>query len=49
MTNSTSTDTTFGGAWSNGIIVKQQGCYYTVLADKQVNDGALQLSTPLFN
>ena len=37
MTNDTSTDATFGGAWCNRI-TKQQGCHSTTPADKQINE-----------
>ena len=38
MTNSTSTDVTFGGAWCNIMITKQQGYHSTTPADKQINE-----------
>ena len=38
MPNSTSTDVTFGGAWCNRMITKQQGCHSITPADKQINE-----------
>ena len=38
MTNSTSADATFRGAWCNRMITKQQGCHSTTPADKQINE-----------
>ena len=35
MTNSTSTDITFGGAWCNRVIPKQDDSHSTTPADKQ--------------
>ena len=38
MTNSTSTDVTYGGAWCNRAVAKQKDSHSTVPADKQVNE-----------
>ena len=38
MTNSTSTDATFAGAWCNRMVTKQQGCHFTNPADKQIKE-----------
>ena len=37
MTNSTSTDVTFGGAWCNRVVAKQEDSHSTAPADKQMN------------
>ena len=38
MTNSTSTDVTFEGAWWNRVIAKQTDFHSTAPADKQINE-----------
>ena len=38
MTNNTSTDDIFGGAWCNRMITKQQGCHSTTPDYKQTNE-----------
>ena len=38
MTNSTSTDITFGGAWRNRVVANQGDPHSTVPADKQINE-----------
>ena len=38
MTNSTITDVTFGGAWCNRVVTKQEDSHSTALADKQINE-----------
>ena len=38
MTNSTSTDVTFGGAWCNRMAAKQEDPHSTPPADKQINE-----------
>ena len=38
MTNSTSTDVTFGGAWCNRVIAKQGDSHSTAPNDKQINE-----------
>ena len=38
MTNSTSTDVTFGGGWCNRMITKQQDYHSTTPAAKQINE-----------
>ena len=38
MTNSTSTDVTFGGAWCNRVVAKQDDSRSTAPADKQMNE-----------
>ena len=38
MTNSTSTDVTFGGARCNRVVAKQEDSHYTAPADKQINE-----------
>ena len=35
MTNSTSTDVTFGGAWCNRVVAKQEDSHSTAPANKQ--------------
>ena len=37
MTNSTSTDVTFGGTWGNRVVAKQEDSHSTAPADKQLN------------
>ena len=37
MTNSTSTDVTFGGAWCNRVVAKQEDSHSAAPADKQIN------------
>ena len=34
MANSTSTDVTFGGAWCNRVLAKQEDSNFTAAADK---------------
>ena len=38
MTNSTSTDGTFIGAWCNRVVAKQEDFHSTTPADKQINE-----------
>ena len=38
MTKSTSTDVTFGGAWCNTVIAKQEDFPSTSPADTQINE-----------
>ena len=38
MTNITSTDVTFGGAWCNRVVTKQEDSHSTVPAEKQINE-----------
>ena len=38
MTNSTSTDVAFGGAWCNRVVAKQEDRHSTAPADKQINE-----------
>ena len=38
MTKNTSTDVTFGGAWCNRVVVKQEDRHSTASADKQINE-----------
>ena len=38
MTNSTSTDVTFGGAWYNRVVAKREDSHSTAPADKQLNE-----------
>ena len=38
MTNSTSTDVTFGEAWLNRVVSKQEDSHSTAPADKQINE-----------
>ena len=38
MTNSTSTDVTFGGALCNRVVAKQEDSHSTAPADKQINE-----------
>ena len=37
MTNSTSTDVTFGGTWCNRVVAKQKDSHSTAPVDKQIN------------
>ena len=38
MTNSTRTDVTFGGAWRNRVVAKQEDSDSTAPPDKQINE-----------
>ena len=38
MTNSTSTGISFGGAWCNRVVAKQEDRNTTAPADKQINE-----------
>ena len=38
MTNITSTDVAFGGAWYNRVVAKQEDSHSTAPADKQINE-----------
>ena len=38
MTNSTSTNVTFGGAWCNRVVAMQEDYHSTAPADKQINE-----------
>ena len=38
MTNCTSTDVTFGGAWCNRVTAKQEDSHSTAPANKQINE-----------
>ena len=38
MTNSTSTDGIFGGAWCNRVVAKQEDSQCTAPAHKQINE-----------
>ena len=38
MTNSTSSDVPFGGAWCNKVIAKQEDSHSTAPADKQIHE-----------
>ena len=38
MTNSTSTDVTLVGAWSNGVVAEQEDSHSTAIADEQINE-----------
>ena len=48
MTNNTSTDVTFEGAWCNRVIVKQEDFHSNVPAAKQINE-MLQQTSPQGN
>ena len=47
MTNSTSTNVIFGGAWSNRVVAKQNDSHSTTPADKQITEEMLQSTTPI--
>ena len=38
MTYSTNTDVTFGGAWCNRVVAKQEDSHATAPTGKQIND-----------
>ena len=38
MTNSTSTDVTFGGGWCNEVVAKQEQSHSSAPADKPINE-----------
>ena len=38
MTNSTSTDISFGGAWCNRAVAKQEDSHSTAPTDKPINE-----------
>ena len=45
MTNSTSTDVPFAGAWCKEVIAKQEDSHSTAPADNQINGKMLQPTT----
>ena len=49
MANSTSTDVTFGGAWCNRVVAKQEDSHSTAPADKQINEKRYTQPPPLEN
>ena len=46
ITNSTSTDVTFGGAKSTKMIAKKHGCNYIAPAEKQINEEMAHPTSP---
>ena len=47
MTNSTSPDVTFEGAWCNRLVAKQEDFHSTAPADKEINEYRYIQLTPL--
>ena len=46
ITNSTSTDVTFGGAEGSRMVAKKQGCHSIAPADKQINKEIVHPTSP---